>query len=442
MRGFAILASFCLATCACSTGPSFPYQDTRLSVDKRAEDLLRRLTPAEKKDILHTVKLPAASTTPDLEATWNPELVTQLGRALAPAAPAFEVRPLDPWLESRIAVAWVSGVQSEGGIAVMRNLPCTNEIDLQPFRAAVEEAGLWAIDAGKCADDTALLIDTIERGWGFRGFAFANGQPAPPGTDPTDFARRVLRARFASGAFDPATPPMDPAERQRIERMVAEQSVVLLRNDDGLLPLYATGHHTIGVTGTKQQIDAIRARAGSTTVVENGKGEVNVVFSPDGRIKVSNPIATALLQAGDSQGATDAIFGDVNPSGKLTQDSGDYPFGFGLSYTTFEWTDLRIFPATPRYGQTVQVVVKVANTGPSAGAETVEVYVRGKLKAFRHVEFKAGESKEVSLTLDRRAMSFYDTTQHDWAIEPGVFDVALGTSSRDIRLKGSFQLFP
>jgi len=102
----------------------------------------------------------------------------------------------------------------------------------------------------------------------------------------------------------------------------------------------------------------------------------------------------ALLEAwGNPVAATDTIFGDSNPSGKLpvTLPRGPvaaheglyagyryfdkngieplYPFGFGLSYTTFEWTDLRIFPASPRYGQTVQVVLRVRNTGSRVGAE-------------------------------------------------------------------------
>jgi beta-glucosidase len=129
-----------------------------------------------------------------------------------------------------------------------------------------------------------------------------------------------------------------------------------------------------------------------------------------------------------------------------------YPFGFGLSYTTFEWSELRIFPASPRYGQTVQVIVRVKNTGSRVGAETVELYIHQlkpsverppkELKAFSRVELKPGESRDVSMTLDRHSLSFYDPQQKDWATEPGVFEVLLGTSSRDIRIKGSLELFP
>ncbi len=335
MRGFAILASFCVATCACSNAPRYPYQDARLSVDQRTEDLLHRMTPQEKRDFMMAgharlgipkLRIPEQSSPVNLEATWNPEVVSQLARAVALRDPAFDWQPGDPWLESRMAVAWVSGVQSqEGGIAVMRNLPCAGDEttlrqdELPPFRAAIEEAGLWAIDAGPCANNTPLLTDIIDRDWGFRGFVFSKAGPAPPGISPDDQARRILRAMFAAGLFDGPPRKPDPAEQKRVERIAAEQSVVLLKNDYGLLPVYATGQHSIGVTGNKQQVDAIRVRAGSTPVVEGDvPNGLNIVFAPDGTVKVFTPIANALLKTWNAgpesaQAATDVIFGDVNP---------------------------------------------------------------------------------------------------------------------------------
>jgi hypothetical protein len=470
MVRFALLASICLESLSCSRGPEFPYQDARFSVDKRTEDLLGRMTQAEKQELMKagwaatpaiprlgipSLKVGSAGVPHDLEATWNPEIVTRLGQQMAADEPAFT--PLgDPWLSSRMAVAWVRGVQEVGGIAVLRNLPCgsearaANEQELPAFRSAIEEAGLWAIDAGRCGDDSALLIDTIDRDWGFRGFFFAPGGAAPPGIDPTEQARRVLRAMLASGVFDGQAPKTDPVERKRVERIAAEQSVVLLSNEGGLLPIYAGREKSIGVTGAKEQVDAIRARAGSTPVVDSG-GSVSIRFGPV--IEVSDGTRKATLWGRSAVGITDVIFGDVNPSGKLPLPvNPDFPFGFGLSYTTFDWSDLRIFPATPRYGQTVQVVLKVRNTGARFGADTVELYVHQvksslerppkELKAFARVELKPGETKDVAMTLDRHSMSFYDPAVKDWATEPGVFEVLLGSSSRDIRLKGSFQLFP
>ena len=128
-----------------------------------------------------------------------------------------------------------------------------------------------------------------------------------------------------------------------------------------------------------------------------------------------------------------------------------FPFGHGLSYTTFAYSDLKVFPATPRYGQIVQVNMNVRNTGTRTGAEVVQVYVHQakssverpekELKAFSRIELKPGETKSVSIILDRRSMWFFDPAMHDWAVEPGVYEVLIGESMRDIRLKGSFELF-
>jgi hypothetical protein len=491
MRRIAILASFCLAaacvsSAACSGKPEFLYQDPHVSVDRRTEDLLRRMTPEEKRDVAHGNKrlgiptLHVETTGPAsglaLVATWNPELVAKVA-AVTPSA--FGYYGEDPWLAARMAVAWTGAVQAEGRIGQMLNFPCSttsdlgervlNEIYFPPFRASIEEAGLWSVGIDGCPDPKEL------RDWGFRGFAMPLRSDAPD-----DTARRILRAMFAAGFFDPLPPQKiaDPAERKRIERIAGGQSVVLLKNESGLLPLYAMRLKSIGVKGSKALAGAIRQRAGATPVIE-GDGDIDIAVSGD-RIDIFEPprgrSASLAVWTTDMDAVTDVVFGGVNPSGKLPVtipksplnardgiyvgyryfDKNNiaplYPFGFGLSYTTFDWSDLRIFPVSPRYGQTVEVVVKVRNSGARAGTETVEVYVHQaksglerppqELKAFNRVELKPGETKDVAVTLDRHSMSFYDPSAHDWAAEPGVFEVLVGASSRDIRLRGSFQLFP
>jgi beta-glucosidase len=124
-----------------------------------------------------------------------------------------------------------------------------------------------------------------------------------------------------------------------------------------------------------------------------------------------------------------------------------FPFGHGLSYTSFEYGDLRM-PADVPAGGTVTVTAAVRNTGPRAGAEVVQLYVADtasslprpprELKGFVKVGLSPGQSRIVSFTLDARSLSFYDPARRDWIAEPGDFHVFLGSSSRDIRLRGSF----
>jgi beta-glucosidase len=126
-----------------------------------------------------------------------------------------------------------------------------------------------------------------------------------------------------------------------------------------------------------------------------------------------------------------------------------FPFGFGLSYTTFEYSDLRV-PKTARAGEPVNVSVTVTNTGKCAGKEVVQLYVSDEvsslprppkeLKGFKKVVLDPGESAIVEFVLDQRALSFYDPYRKQWVAEPGEFEVLVGGSSRDIRLRAGFTL--
>ena len=185
----------------------------------------------------------------------------------------------------------------------------------------------------------------------------------------------------------------------------------------------------------------------------------------------------------------DVLFGDVDPSGKLpfsfvndfkeSPAYGNYPgedlhvkyaegiyvgyryfdkhgvtpqfpFGYGLSYTSFGYSDLKIKPGKAASGQTFEVSLKLRNQGKREGAEVVQLYLHDghasvdrpvkELKGFRRVELPAGKSTTVSFALDKNSMAYYSTQKKDWVAEPGTFDVLVGSSSADIRLKGSFEL--
>lgn len=117
-----------------------------------------------------------------------------------------------------------------------------------------------------------------------------------------------------------------------------------------------------------------------------------------------------------------------------------FPFGYGLSYTSFAYRDL----ALKRDDAVVTVTFKVKNTGAVAGKEVAQLYVRDvqstafrpdkELRGFVKVELQPGEETEVTLTLERRAFAYYDVGSQDWVVEAGDFEILVGASSRDIRL--------
>lgn len=121
-----------------------------------------------------------------------------------------------------------------------------------------------------------------------------------------------------------------------------------------------------------------------------------------------------------------------------------FPFGYGLSYTTFEYSDIKVSSDNIKDTDTVTVTYKVKNTGTVDGAEVTQLYVADKestiyrpvkeLRGFKKVFLAAGEEKEVSIELSKRAFAYYNVELGDWHVETGEFDIMVGASSRDIKL--------
>ena len=127
-----------------------------------------------------------------------------------------------------------------------------------------------------------------------------------------------------------------------------------------------------------------------------------------------------------------------------------YEFGFGLSYTTFEYSDIKLSSEKISQNDTLEISLTVTNTGKVDGDEVVQLYISDtkasverevkSLKGFARVSLKAGECKTVSFKVDKSHLSFYDVNAKKWVAEPGDFEILIGASSRDIRLKSKFVL--
>jgi len=193
----------------------------------------------------------------------------------------------------------------------------------------------------------------------------------------------------------------------------------------------------------------------------------------------------------DGNVIADVLFGNINPSGKLpvtfsrTREempvaaAEQYPglngrglysegvfvgyrhfdknniapqfaFGHGLSYTTFDYSNIKVSRNRIKPGESLTVELQVKNTGRREGAEVVQLYLQDlkasvprpvkELKGFEKVLLRPGQMKLVRLSLDARSMAFYDVTKKQWNVEPGQFKVMAGSSSRDIRVSAEFEV--
>ena len=127
-----------------------------------------------------------------------------------------------------------------------------------------------------------------------------------------------------------------------------------------------------------------------------------------------------------------------------------FPFGYGLSYTTFAYSNLKLSMENPTEKDTVMVSADVTNTGKSAGKEVVQLYIRDltgsairpekELKGFEKVFLEPGETKTVTMELNKRSFAWYNTKLHDWFAASGDYEILVGASSRDIRLTETLHL--
>lgn len=548
----------------------------------------------------------------------------------------FEYFSEDPYLSSRMAASHIEGVQSQGVGTSLKHFAANNqehrrmtgdsvvdertlrEIYLASFEFAVKEAQPWTVmcsynkvNGTYASENEYLLTDILKDEWGHEGFVVSDWgavnereaglaagleleMPASGGAgdrriveavrsgklpeEKLDRAvERLLRIVFMAADHKKEGATYDAEAHHALAREVARESMVLLKNEGGILPLRKDGKLAIiGELAAKPRYQGggsshikptkledireelarsagegariayaqgydLQSDALDEALVEEAKraaadAEVAVVFAglpdryesegfdrthlrlPDNQVALIRAVAEVqpnvvvvlsngapvempwlgsakgLLEAylgGQALGGAiaDLLFGDANPSGKLAETfpmrlahnpsqlnfpgEGDrveykeglfvgyryydakeieplFPFGYGLSYTTFEYGNLVVEKPAIRDDETATVTVDVTNTGSRAGKEIVQLYVRDvqssvirpvkELKGFAKVELQPGETKAVSFTLDRRAFAYYNVDLKDWHVESGEFEILVGRSSRDIAVSGTISV--
>lgn len=538
----------------------------------------------------------------------------------------FEYFSEDPLLAGRMATAYVKGVQSEGVGVSVKHFAANNredqrftsssnidertlrEIYLAQFERIVKEAHPATImcsynrlNGVLNSQNQRLLTEILRNEWGFDGLVMSDwGAVADhvaalkagldlemPGKGPKSTQEivqavhegrlqestlnrsvlRVLQCVEKWGKDTSTVVDYDKDTQHSFARKMADDSIVLLKNDHHELPLankqkiamigelaekpryegggsshvnaynvvtplkaapanvsYSKGylidqdapdqHLQKEAVKLAQQAERVVFFAGFPENMETEGFDKQTISLPNNQnellkaILAVNPHVTVVLQngsavampwadevpaivetylAGEAVGEAtwDILLGKVNPSGKLAEsfplrlednptygtfnrdhDQENYheglfvgyryydlhkmavrfPFGHGLSYTQFDYHDLKLIEKSNH----VQVSFTVTNVGPVVGKEVPQVYVANhvsrvempakELRNFTKIELKPGESKDVALTLNRRAFSYYKVSTEQWKADNGNYEIMVGSSSRDIRLKQSFEL--
>lgn len=278
----------------------------------------------------------------------------------------------------------------------------------------------------------------------------------------------------------------DPKEDKRFERAIqaaadADLALVFVGYPEGYESEGGDRPH-MDLTGRQNELVSAVARVNPNTVVvinagspvtmpwaesvkaillayypglEGGKAIARVLLgevNPSGKLPVTFPKRLQDTPAFiNYPGTKEVRYGEGIFVGYRYYDTKDveplFPFGHGLSYTTFTFNDLKISDRISDKGG-IQVNVEISNTGAQPGSEVVQLYVSDKeaslarpvkeLKGFQKVALQPGESRTVEFFLDSRAFAFFDPYRKGWIVEPGLFEIQVGSSSGDIRLKAGF----
>ncbi len=277
------------------------------------------------------------------------------------------------------------------------------------------------------------------------------------------------------GIRDRAGPGVEVLHAPGAETARAADVALVFVGTDGRVEHEGRDRKSLGLpAGQEELVKAILAASPRTVVVEMSAGPLTVPWLKDN--------VPAMLQAwwpGEEGGhaIADVLFGDVSPAGRLPHtvyaseeqvpplDQYDvsqgftymylkgaplFPFGHGLSYTAFEYSNLRVVSKEVSPGGRLTLSVDVQNTGSRAGDEVVQLYVvppEGKakrpanmLRGFQRITLQPHQKKEVTFAVIAERLAFWDDAKHRFVVDSGTYGVQIGASSADIRLTGSFEV--
>lgn len=250
-----------------------------------------------------------------------------------------------------------------------------------------------------------------------------------------------LPDKFESEGFDRKHMAMPNCQNELIEKVAAVQpnTVVVLHNGSPVEMPWV-----YQVKGVVEAYLGGQAVGGAVCDILFGKVNPSAKLPETFPIRLEdNPSYLSYIGEGDMVEYREGIFVGYRYYDKKKMDV-LFPFGYGLSYTTFDYSNLTVDKEQIKDTDTLRVTVDVTNTGSVAGKEVVQLYVADRestvirpvkeLRDFAKVELAPGETKTVTFTLDKRAFAYYSVRIHDWHVETGEFDIMIGKSSRDILL--------
>ena len=289
--------------------------------------------------------------------------------------------------------------------------------------------------------------------------------------DPTAGGGRINYAFGCSikGAIDQTAFNLAISQAKKSEVAVVVCGTDLTVADEG------TDRTSLNLPGIQEQLIKAVFHANPKTIVVLVNGyQLAINWAQD-----SIPAIVSAWYDGQAQGTAiaDVLFGDYNPRGKLSttwyKSTADlpsmndydiknnrtyqyfkgtplYPFGFGLSYTTFEYSNLKISAANLSLNDSLLVIADITNTGKVAGDEVAQLYVHAQsspvsrpikeLKSFKSIHLEPGQTASVSFKLKHDALSYYDENSRTFMVEDGKMDILLGSSSKDIRLNSQIDV--